>query len=752
MGSITQAERPVKWEEDGYEVTRTTVWGGPGCHEGCGILLYAKDGKLERVEGDHMHPYNQGRICARCAALPEIVNSEDRLQYPLKRIGQRGEGKWQRISWDEAYGTIEAELKKAISEHGPESVLAFTGTGRMMWEPWRFTFSLGSPNVTNELSGQSCYMPRLVAGIATYGAVYPVVDASQQFEDRYDNPQWRAPEVIIVWGCNMVLSNPDWFFGAWIVECMKLGSRLIVVDPRLTWLSARADVWLDIRPGTDGALALALLNTIIKEGLYDKDFVENWTFGFDELAASASEYTPEHSAEICWTSADKIKKAARLYGNAKPGAIQLGLAIDMQISGLPAAQAIMALQCITGSLDVPGGCIFCPDPFGVNLANVGLAEFVPEETRAKTIGHDKYPILKNGVNFPSSDEVVRQLNDGKPYPLKAGIICGTNFLTCMGQDPLRWKKGALNLDFIMAMDIFMTPTIQELADIVLPVSTFVEKDSFRAQMYNISTMNKALEPLGESKPDIQIVRELGARFNQEAWEFATDKELLDDLMSASGMKFEDVQQNKGWAYPPFEYRKYEKGLLRPDGEPGFHTPTGKVEFFSHFFEHFELEPLPHFFEPVISPVSTPDVYAEYPIVLMTGARSSVFFHSENRQSKTLREISNYPQVEINPENAKELGIKDGDWVWIEGPKDRIRQVAKLTPIIKLNTALSYHAWWYPEIKDPKHTFMMWEMNNNRLLDMGNVGPSGFGSDVKSTLVKIYKSDTSPFEDAGLENY
>lgn len=743
---IEAKNRPVSWEEDGYTVTRTTVWGGPGCHEGCGVLLYAKNGELRKIEGDPLHPYNQGRICARCAALPEIVNSEDRLLHPLKRVGERGEGKWAQISWDEAYDIIEKGFRKAIDEAGPESIVCFTGTGRMMWEPNRLIYSLGSPNVTNELSGSACYMPRLVAGLATYGAVYPVVDCSQQFEDRYENPQWQAPEAIIIWGCNIVITNPDWFFGAWIIECMKRGSRLIVVDPRLTWIAARADVWLDIRPGTDGALALAMLDTIAKEELYDKDFVEQWTYGFDELAAAATHYPAERAAEICWTSADKIKRAARLYARANPGSIQLGLAVDMQKSGLQAAHTIMALQCITGNLDVPGGCIFCPDPFGVNLANLGLDEYVSHEAREKTVGHDRYPILKHGVSFPNPDGVAEQLNTGQPYPFKAGLICGTNFLTCMGQDPLKWKSGAASLDFIAAMDIFMTPTILELADVVLPVSTFVEKASFRAQMYNLSTINKAIEPVGQSKPDIQIVRELGGRFNQEAWDFDTDEDLLDTLISASGMTYSEVKDNKGWAYPPFTYKKYEKGLMRPDGQPGFMTPTGRVELYSNFFVNFGLDPLPGFAEPTVSPTSTPEVFEEYPIILMTGARSPVFFHSEHRQSSTLREISNDPLVEINPDFARKQGINDGDWVWIEGPKDRIRQKAKITPIVKPNMALSYHAWWYPEIKDPKKKFGMWEVNNNRLLDTGDVGPSGFGADIKSTLVKIYKAETSPLED------
>lgn len=741
-------DRPVSWEENGYKVTRSTVWGGPGCHEGCGVLLYTQDDKLVKVEGDPLHPYNQGRICARCAALPQIQNSSLRLKYPMKRArADRGEDKFERISWDEAYDIIEREFKKAKEEHGPESLVAFTGTGRMMWEPYRLMFSAGTPNVTNELSGSSCYMPRLVAGLGVFGTVYPVVDCSQQFEDRYDNPQWRAPEVIVIWGCNVVLSNPDWFFGAWIIECMKRGSKIVVVDPRLTWLAARADIWLDLRSGTDGALALSMLDVIVNEGLYDKEFVEKWTSGFDELAQVAAQWTPDRAAKTCWIDdPQKIVDAARLYANARPGAIQLGLAVDMQVSGLPAAQAIMALMSITGNLDVPGGMIFCPDPFGVSLANVGLEEYVSRDARLKTLGHDKYPILAAGVAFPNPDTVAETLVTDEPYPLKAGIIFGTNFLTCMGQDPLKWKEGCKRLDFIAAVDLFMTPTIMELADVVLPTATFVERDSIRAQVYNLSTINKALEPPHECKSDNQIVRELGRRLNPDAWPFETDDSLLDALISVSGMTYNQIKENKGWVYPEFSYGKYEKGLLRPDGTPGFPTMSGKVELSSGFFAAFGLNPLPEFAEPFVSPVSRPDLYEEYPFLLMTGARDPSYFHSEGRQSEALRETSPWPVVELNPADAHDLGVSDGDWVWIENYKDKIRQVVRTTESIKRGMALSYHAWWFPEIRDEDACMGMWEVNNGRLLETGHIGASGFGSDVKSTLARIYKAVSSPLED------
>lgn len=747
--NVKPDERPVSWEEDGYTVTRTTAWSGPGCHEGCGVLLYTKDGKLEKVEGDPLHPYNQGRICPRCAALPEVVYHEDRLKYPMKRVGERGEGKWERVSWDEAYDIVEEGFRDIIEKYGAESIVQLNGTGRcLLWEPARFLYSLGSPNSTLTLSGVACFIPRMVAGIGTYAAPYPVVDASQQFEDRYDNPQWRAPETIIIWGCNIVHSNPDWFFGAWIIECMKRGSKLIQVDPRVTWMSAHAEVWLGLRPATDGALAMAMLNVIIEEDLYDYEFVEKWCYGFDELADAVKDMTPERAAEICWVDAEKIRKAARLYGNSSPGAMQLGLAVDMQQNGLAAAHALMALQCITGNLDVPGGNIFPASVFGVSPFGTGLHEFVSPEQQAKMIGGEKFPMMKNF--YPSPDVFIEQLESDVPYPIRGVFMQGSNFLTCMAQDPIRWNKAMQKVDCFVAVDLFMTPTIQALADVVLPATTYAERDAFRAMSYNISTLNSAINCYADTRTDLRIDMELGKRLAPHAWEFDTETDVLNDVMSPSGMTYQDVRDNKGWAYPPFEYKKYEKGLLRPDGQPGFMTPTGRVELSSNFFKMCGFSPVPYYEEPFIGPVTTPDVYAEYPIILMTGARNPVSFHSEHRQIKPLREISPDPIVEISPDDARELGIVDGEWVWIENAKDRIRQKARVTASVQKGMALSYHAWWYPEIKDPKLNFGMWEVNNNRLLEMGKTGSSGYGSDIKSTLVKIYKAETSPLQDLGVE--
>lgn len=750
-------KRPIKWEEDGYTVTRTTAWSGPGCHEGCGVLLYEKDGKIEKIEGDPLHPYNQGRLCPRCAAFTEVIYHPDRITTPMKRVGERGEGKFEEISWDEAYEIIRTELTKVFDQYGGKSFWTMLGTGRdLMWQPYRLTFGMGSPNTGGGLSGSSCYIPRVIAGFSVFGDVYPIMDASAQFEDRYDNPEWKPPECILMWGCNVVDSNPDGIFGGWTVECMKYGSKLITIDPRLTWLSAHSDVWLNIRPGTDGALALGMLHIIIEEDLYDHDFVENWTMGFDDLREACKDYAPERVAEICWIDEQRLLDATRMYAAARYGTIQLGLAVDQQVSGLAAAQAIMYLMCITGNLDQPGGQVFCPAPFGLTAIrgdSWGLEEFVPEEIRAMTAGHQKYPILSFFLPVPGADDMIVQLETDEPYPIRAAWIQGNNQFAGCAQDSDRWLAACQKLEFVVACDLFITPTIVKLADVVLPVCTFAERDGIRALYFNLSTTNKAIEPVGDCRSDLTIDIEVGKMFNEQCWPWDDDMECLNALLQHSAdsigqetaYTMDDVSQEKGWLYPKWEYHKYEKGMMRPDGQPGFNTPSGKVEFNSNFMQAFSLPGTPEFAEPYRSPVSTPDIYEEYPIIMMTGARSKASFHSEHRQIPSLREIVPEPYVELNPEWCTENGIKEGDWVWIENDKDKIRMVAKPTNKIQPGMALAYHGWWMPEMKDRSQAFGYKDICVNRLIEMGHIGPSGFGADIKSVLVKIYKADEGPFD-------
>jgi len=734
-----KAEKPWQWEEDGYTVTRSSAWSAPGCHEGCGVLLYTRDGVLEKVEGDPEDPFSRGKLCPRCLTLPSTIYHPDRIKYPMKRVGARGEGKWEQITWDEAFDTCEREMRKIAEKWGPESIHFQRGTGRdIYWHAGRLAWAYGSPNEYGALSGISCYIPRLAAQIMTIGG-QTIADFAQFFADRYDNPDWKCPETIMLWGCNPTISNPDFFLGHWITDAMKMGSKLVTIDPRVTWMAAKSDIHLQLRPGTDGALAMGMLNYIIQENLHDSEFIDNWTFGFEQLAEACVPYTLDRVAEITGVPKEKIAAAARLYAESKPASVVWGLALDMQKAGVAAANAVNALWVVTGNLDVPGGNIYTQFPGGVTQNMMGAwghTDILTEQQQNKRLGIDKYPMYRFGLVFSSPDEALLSAETGQPYPMKGLWIQTTNPMVCMFQDTKRWYNAVKDLEFIAAVDIFMTPTIEALADIVMPATTFPEKKSFRGTYYFLSTINDPVTRVGEVRSDAEIDMELGRRFNSEAWPWENEEQILDEILAPAGLSYQELREN-GPVYPQYVYKKYEKGLLRPDGQPGFMTQTGRVELYSTLFEQFGLPPLPYYEEPAKSPVSTPELMEEYPLILMSGVRSPAFFHSEHRQIPYLRQIHPDPCVEVHPDYAKEHGITDGDWVWIENDKDRIRQRAKLNPGLLPTCALGQHGWWFPEKKDAE-LFGMWDVNINRLLEACAVSQFGFGSDIKCTVCKIYK--------------
>ena len=416
-----------RWEEDGCTVTRSTCWSGPGTHGGCGVLLYAKDDKLVKVEGDPECPFNEGRACAKTLSIRKMIDHPQRLKYPLKRVGERGENKWERISWDEALDTIVREFNRLKDNYGPESVFFVQGTGRdVMLGLTRLAYSFGSPNSGGfaPANGQACYLPRIFCSQISSGEVLNIADLSQFFPDRYDNPQWKQPECIMVWGNNPIANNcADMFFGHWITDAMKRGSELIVIDPRATWIASKAKHWLQIRPGTDSALALGFLNVIINENLYDEEFVQNWTHGFEPLKERVQAFSPERVAEITWIPEEKIIAAARMYATAKPASIQWGVAFDHNIDCLDPIRAALNLMAITGNLDVPGGNVLVKNI--VDWMGWGARELGTEDVQKKRLWDMKNPLWAEMPVF-QPDKWLESMFSNDPYSSKGAWIQSTN--------------------------------------------------------------------------------------------------------------------------------------------------------------------------------------------------------------------------------------------------------------------------------------------------------------------------------------
>jgi anaerobic selenocysteine-containing dehydrogenase len=734
------------------KVVLSAMWSaGCGSHGGCGAEIYVKDGKVICVEGDPKHPHNQGRLCPKGLAIPQYMYHPDRVTTPLKRIGERGEGKWQPISWDEAYGTIEARLKHIRDKYGAESVIFCQGTGRDIGGPITFLmYAYGSPNwVQVGLAGHACYTPRLGAMFATQGA-YCVLDASQFLEERYESKEWEVPKYIIIWAQNPIAGCHDGFFGHWIIDCMQRGSKLIVIDPRATWFSSRADVHLQNRPGTDGAIAMGMLNVIINEGIYDKEFVEKWCYGFDELKERVQEYPPEKVEEISWVPADLLRKAARLYAQNKPSAIQWGEPVDAVPAGSVVAQAINHLWAITGNIDNPGGNVIAKNSHGVTTYPFSSAELTKlygeelvKKLNEKRIGANDYPMIKNFRGWVQPDVLIEQLETDKPYKVHGAWIQTSNILGGQAADPKRHYEAMKKLDFVVVVDLFQNPTSMALADIFLPAVSFTEKESFRSWWQPLCITQPAVAPVGECKSDWEINLEMAKRLATNPIPYDTVKDLINDRLKDGNTDFDTLAAKGGWEYPPEgdptrPYYRYEKGLLRADRQPGFDTPTGKVELYSKRYEEWGLDPLPYYEEPVESPVATPEIEKEYPLILTTGRRSPLFFHSEHRMIPWLRELDPDPVVEINPQTAKDIGIANGEWVYVENKRGRVKLRAKVTATAHPKVVTCPHGWWLPETDGTApNLFSTWDYNINNLTSMGNQGKSGFGgTNYRSSLCRV----------------
>lgn len=737
-----------KQNPDGTYTVRTCGWSPPGDHPvGCGMKLTIKDGRLIKVEGDEEHPISQGRLCVRCLTLPEYVHHPQRITYPMKRVGKRGEDKWQRISWDEAMDIIVDKVNYLKKNYGAESIIVFGGTGReacLYYYPLGFS-SLGTPNVCYPLSGWSCYGPRCSITDYILGAGYPEIDFAGYYPDRYDNENYQLPKYVVLWGKHPLMSNPDGFYGHSLIDMMKRGTKIICVDPRITWLSTReGNMTLQLRPGTDTALALGLLNVIINEELYDHDFVENWCYGFDELKKRVQEYPPEKVADITWIPKEKIIEVARIIAANKPTAIQWGLAVDTNPNGVQLGHAILSIGAITGNLDVPGGITLGPPAALLGKWRMETRSQLPDELWSKRIGAEQWPALSTAMATTHPDETLDTLETGKPYKLRMAWFNSTNLIAPTNTAaPERWYRALKDLEFNVVQDCFMTPTAMALADIFLPLPTFAEHDGvvithFGRNAVFAGAMNKALE-VGECKSDIEVCMELGKRLNPENWPWNSASEFFSDQLKPElGFDFEEFR-SKGVYQPGYTYKKHEKGMLRFDGEPGFNTVTGKVELCSTLFDAWGEDPLPYYKEPPYSPSSTPELFKEYPFVLTTGARTFTSFHSEHRQIPTLREITPDPIMEIHPETAANLGIKEGDWVYMENMYGKAKEKAHLTPTIHPKVVHATHGWWYPEKEaEEPSLYGVWESNINSLVPHKHIGKLGFGAPFKQMICKVYK--------------
>jgi len=683
------------------------------CHGACGVIAHVKDGKVIKVEGDPTSPISHGTMCAKGLAITKVAYHPDRILHPMKKVGDKLSGKWERITWDEALDTIAVRFQAVVDEYGPEYIVIGQGTGRDYESHlYRFANQLGTPNVLT--AGHFCYVSRVSSSLITCGNL-PVVDY-------YVN----EPKCIIIWATNPMWTNPDEYTGENFMKALKNGATLINVDPRKSFYAGKPDIWLQIRPGTDGALAFGFHHVIIEENLYEKDFIENYIHGWDAFKERVmKDYPLEKVQEITWIDKEMIRKAARIYATTKPAAIQWGVPTEETNNCTDFTRTAIGLMGITGNLDSPGGNALFVNPPTRTVAEFARHKDLSKEVLAKRLGGEEFK-LGARVAFINPKKAWDSIIYGEPYQLKAGLLCGTNPVVTRAN--AREAYEALKkIGFLVVIDHFMTPTA-ELADIFLPAGTWLEQnhvsDNWKRHGYAFARQ-KCCE-IGETWQDHKIFQELGKRMGQEWW--PTVEDALDYLLEPAGLTFEEFKK-KGYLQGEMVYYKYK--------ERGFSTPTRKLELWSTILEKWGRDPLPKYVEVPESPYSTPEVAKKYPYIFNSGLRTPTYFHSAGRMIPVLREIRPDPIVEVHPETAKKHGIKDGQWIYIESPRGRIKQRAKFYDGIDPRVVTSEHGWWYPEIKDPGHG---WEISNANILTdnaFETCDPNMGSTNVRVCLCNIY---------------
>ena len=685
------------------------------CLGGCSVLVHLANGKPVKIEGDPDGPVNHGVLCAKGLASLEYLHHPDRLKHPLRRTGERGDGKWQQISWDEALNTIAEELTKAKDNHGAESVLFMRGGTRGIISDYltRFANAFGTPNISSMAS--VCYVPQGYAVRITHG--WP----QHPFPD-YEYP----PACIVVWGSNSAETSIGWHQK--IIRALDRGSRLIVIDPANIELASRADLWLKPRPGSDLALALGMINVIVNEELFDKAFVDNWTVGFDELKAHVQDYPPEKVEDITWVSAEAIREVARFYATNKPACIQWGNGLEHNVNSFQTARAISIMRAITGNLGVPGGELqLSPLPLlDRSSPEFSLLKEIPADKRANRISAKDKLLPIAFYALPQS--IVKAIIEEDPYPIRVVYVMAGNPL--LSYSNIQETRRALKkLDFLVVADMFMTPTAC-LADIVLPVTTYLEYDSIRESVdYLIFQIQQKVAEVGECRSDYQILSGLAKKLGLGRYFWDTEEQCLDSILKPAGLTFDEFRQVRA-IFGSKRYRVHEAN--------GFETPSGKVELYSSQLEQWGFDPLPVYYELPETPYSDPELAKEYPLIF-TSTKVEPYRHSEGRQISLLRTSHPEPITTIHSETASKLGIKEGDWVYIETKRGRIRQKATLSDSIDPRVVVVDYDWWFPE-KGKTNLYGCEESNINILTDNKLPYSREVGAaNLRGILCKVYKA-------------
>jgi anaerobic selenocysteine-containing dehydrogenase len=663
------------------------------CLVRCGIVVETDEaGRISRLVGDRAHRLSKGYLCIKGKASLDIATSPKRVLHPLRRAGSRGAGRWERVSWDAALDDIATRLNRIIAEHGARAVAVQALPPKEYFAYDVFCNLIGSPTFFKHDSHQ-CFTPQLMADTLTYGNLltYPSYTSVDD------------ADLVVLWGINPSETNGSKHQR--VRDAQRRGARTIVVDPRPTRSAREADLWLRVRPGTDAALALGIINEMIGNGWYDRAFVAAWTVGFDALRARAAAYTPERVAAITWIPADEVRTAARMIGQARAAALYTFIGVTMGGNSIASIRLMGFIPALTGRIDQPGTNGFLP-PTGARMpgyyaANLGVAD---NRNLAEQLSAERFPLLAGPhaitTPYPHPRQVIDAMLTGKPYPVRA---LWTNCNPLVGlEDTATTIEALKQLDLMIVSDLFESPTAR-LADYILPVSMHLESDAISeySGINMIWARRKAVQPQGEAREEADVVLDVLGRMGYgDQLPFRTNRELLDFRLEPLGMRFDEFAE-RGSYVRPTEPLKYRSGKLRRDGKPGFNTPSGKIEFASGTLARFGYDPLPDFVEPLLGPTRSPELAERYPLVLISGTRTVEYYSTLGIEVPRLRRRRPFPSLEMAPETAAAHGLAEGDWVSVAAPTTErtiSRQVAIL-PGMHPRVVNAEGLWYLPGRED-----------------------------------------------------
>ncbi len=662
------------------------------CDIACSVAVEVEDGRVLRVRSSD-NPAFKGNICMKGIHAPKGFAHPDRILRPLRRVGERGSGDWEAVSWDAAMADIGERLRRVVDRYGPEAWAVSTSQ-------WNTSTDYGLGRRVMNLVGS----PNWISGVALCAGNTAVIN--RMTYGWFPFPDYGNTNCIVLFGHNPKRHSWTPIYNN-IRRAQERGARLIVLDPRKSENAELADLWLPLRAGSDAAMCLGWLKVILDEGLYDADFVEKWTHGFEAFRARVDEYPLDRVAELTGVDAELIARAARMYATEGPSIIPWTPITDQQRNSTSAIRLHCALRALCGYVDVPGGELLHGfHPNIVSESELELHSALSQEQRDKQLGSDTHPAFTyrgtaalaeptkrvwgheyanvvTGSYMANPSAVFRAMAHGEPYPVKAFFFLGNNPLMSYANMGLI-HEALMNQDLVVGHEQFMTPSAQ-LADYVLPADAWIERpwltDAFGwTCIYRPS--QQAVDPPGECRSTFDfwslLAHELGVG---EHFPWASLGELHDFRLRGTGMGFEEFSEKFELFPAPLEFKKYE--------QTGFATPTGKVELRSTVLQDLGFDPLPYYRE---APPPDPD----YPLAMFTGVREDEYFQTGHRHIEELRSRRPEPQLFVHPETAREWEVAQDEWVEVENRTGRIRIQVAIREDMPPGLLRIPHGWWKPE--------------------------------------------------------